>query len=534
MSDYAGSVDITPGVSILGVLSHLNYEPWYALAEYVDNAIQSAHDEAEAIGSVEPDYHLAVSIDIDTDGPGRISIEDNAGGIRRQDFARAFRAADVPPDRSGLSEFGMGMKSASIWFARRWSVETTSVGDTNVYTVAFDMTAVLEGQTSELMVTTEPVSAAAHFTRITLWDLNQVPRGRTLGKIRDHMRDIYRNFLRTGDLRLVVSGERMSYTEPAILLATDARAEDGKINGEPAEVVLWKKDVSITLPDGVRVMGFAALREEGSTREAGFALFRRGRVILGSGDVPYRPAAIYGRGNSYRSQRLFGELQVEGLPVSHTKDGFQWGDHEEELLELLRQQLDSEPLPLLKQAENYRSRAVTRQQAKLIVDATESTARSVARSLPTVLAAVTSEDDVTGAATESDANSEGDVLYDEEVESSAAVERFVEFELNGQNWEVTVRSVQDSQSHRWLTRHIEKDGGGPIRIELALNARHPFIQQFALGDRDSFEAVLRIAVALVVSESLTRDAGLEFAGTMMRNVDTVLSRALSTRIGSAI
>lgn len=533
MSDYAPSVDITPGVSILGVLSHLNYEPWYALAEYVDNAIQSVQVESAAIHSVESDYHLAVNIEIDTDGAGQIVIEDNAGGIRRQDFARAFRAAEVPPDRTGLSEFGMGMKSASIWFARRWSVETTSVGDPNVYTVTFNMTEVLEGHTSELVVTTAPMDSTAHYTRITLWDLNQVPRGRTLGKIRDHMRDIYRNFLRSGDLRLVVSGERMAYNEPAILTAPDARAENGFLNGLPVEPVQWKKDVVITLPDGVTVSGFAALREEGSTREAGFSLFRRGRVILGSGDIPYRPAAIYGRGNSYRSQRLFGELQVEGLPVSHTKDGFQWGDHEEELLELLRQQLDAEPLPLLKQAENYRSRAITRQQAKLIVDATESTARSVARSLPNVLATVATEEEEQPDSEAADVPTPTETVETTTAEETpAAVERFVEFELNGQNWEVTVSSVQDSHSSRWLTRRIDKEGSGPVRIELALNAGHPFVRQFALGDRDSFEAVLRIAVALVVSESLTRDAGLEFAGTMMRHVDTVLSHALSTRVGS--
>ena len=50
----SGSVDITPGVSILGVLSHLNYEPWYALAEYVDNALQSSTAEHARIVDVEP------------------------------------------------------------------------------------------------------------------------------------------------------------------------------------------------------------------------------------------------------------------------------------------------------------------------------------------------------------------------------------------------------------------------------------------------------------------------------------------------
>jgi hypothetical protein len=34
-------VSIRPGVGILSVLRHLNYKPWFALAEFVDNAVQS-------------------------------------------------------------------------------------------------------------------------------------------------------------------------------------------------------------------------------------------------------------------------------------------------------------------------------------------------------------------------------------------------------------------------------------------------------------------------------------------------------------
>jgi hypothetical protein len=37
----SGKVNIRPGVSVLSVLRHLNYSPWFALAEFVDNAVQS-------------------------------------------------------------------------------------------------------------------------------------------------------------------------------------------------------------------------------------------------------------------------------------------------------------------------------------------------------------------------------------------------------------------------------------------------------------------------------------------------------------
>ena len=35
------SISIRPGVSVLSVLQHLNYKPWFAIAEFVDNSLQS-------------------------------------------------------------------------------------------------------------------------------------------------------------------------------------------------------------------------------------------------------------------------------------------------------------------------------------------------------------------------------------------------------------------------------------------------------------------------------------------------------------
>ncbi|PPH78155.1 ATP-binding protein [Rathayibacter sp. AY1D9] len=519
------SIDISPGVSILGVLSHLNYEPWYALAEYVDNAIQSYKADKDQILENNPDFHLSVNIDIDTDGAGRIVIEDNAGGIHRDQFARAFRAAEVPPDRTGLSEFGMGMKSASIWFAKNWSVETTSIGDPNVYRVHFDMTEVLRGSMSELQVETQPSEANSHYTRITMWDLNQVPRGRTLGKIRDHVRDIYRSFLRSGEMRLVVAGQRMSFSEPSILRAAEATSDS-------TEIILWRKSIDIQLSPTVRVSGFAALRDEGSTKDAGFALLRRGRVILGSGDSPYRPAVIYGRGNSYRSQRLFGELTIDGVPVSHTKDGFQWGEHEEAFLERLRAELDADPLRLLRQAENYRSRTITRNQSRVIEDATEKTTRAAAVGLPNALASIAqSEDADEFALTSKDSANLSEDYGDVSPEiHENQVNRVVEFELAGQQWHVEITAGAKPVESAWLERSVNRVGTTEVNIYLGLNSDHEFVRQFALGDKDSFEAILRLAISLVVAESLTRDAGLTFTSTMFRNINRVLTEGLSARV----
>src|SRR5207248_66431 len=70
-------VNIRPGVSVLTVLAHLNYRPWFALAEFVDNSIQSFLTNREKLRDVNQ-TKLRVTIDINTADSGSIIVRDNA------------------------------------------------------------------------------------------------------------------------------------------------------------------------------------------------------------------------------------------------------------------------------------------------------------------------------------------------------------------------------------------------------------------------------------------------------------------------
>ena len=102
-----------------------------------------------------------------------------------------------------------------------------------------------------------------------------------------------------------------------------------------------------------------AVQEQFSLAEAGLAIFRRNRLIVGSGDEGYRPEGTFGQANDYRYQRVFGELHLEGLGVSHTKDGFQWEELEHEFQQKLKVEIDKEPLPILTKAKEHRVRPRT-------------------------------------------------------------------------------------------------------------------------------------------------------------------------------
>lgn len=504
-------VNIRPGVSVLSVLRHLNYAPWYALAEYVDNALQSFLSERERLAEAGTDV-LQVNLDLDTSDQPKLTIRDNAAGIAEPDYPRAFRPAEVPPDRSGLSEFGMGMKSASCWFAPRWTVRTSALGETTEKTVVFNIDQIVRDSINEIDVSAEPAPADRHFTEITLLDLHRVPRGRTVGKIKEHLADIYREYTRSGDLSLRFNGELLTYEEPEILTAPFYKTQD-------AEPKTWRKEIDIDLGNDLYARGFAALRETGSTSKAGFALFRRRRVIQGSGDEGYRPPFIFGRSNSYTFQRLFGELHLEGFGVSHTKDGFQWQESEQAFLELLKEQLNEDPLPLLSQAEGFRKRPRPEDVKRGAEEAAERTASVIERDVAPVVERIT-EDTVQVPPSETLAPAQ----------LVTRQERTIRFK--DETWQVVLELSHDPAVGAWVEvsdgvlEGVEAQKGvRQVGVRMAL--AHPFMERFGGSEAEDIEPLLRLAVALALAEMAAYDSGVESASTVRRNVNELLRHALS-------
>ncbi|ACS38031.1 ATP-binding protein [Methylorubrum extorquens] len=507
-------VSIRPGTKILGSLRHLNYKAWFALAEFVDNALQSFLANREKLAAVGVGQQLFVKVEVQTGSPGRISIRDNAAGIFEADFARAFRPAEVPPDATGLSEFGMGMKSAACWFASSWQVRTSALGEQVQRTVRFDVAQIVAENIEELVVEEVYAEAGSHFTEVVLEGLHVSLAGRTLGKVRDHLRDIYRCFIRDGTLAIEVGGVMLSYVEPDVLHASYYRTPT-----DPA--VLWRKDINLDFGGGQTVKGFAALRREGKGTEAGFALFRRNRLIQGSGDEGWKHADVFGSPNSYSHQRLFGELHLEGFEVSHTKDGFRWAD-EADFAQLLAGKLDEGVLPLLKQAEGHRQNAprpVMQRSAAAAVAATANDMRShlAAAMPPAADRVVTSEPPACAA-------------YSSPPSAPLADSEF-SFEFRNSPWSVLVRVVEDDGNGDWLeVRDAEIAGAGANgrRIEIQVSSKHPFMTRFAQREPEVMQALARIAASLGIAEALLRSLGREAPSAMRRTLNELLRDVFST------
>lgn len=505
----ANKVDIRPGVSVLAVLRHLNYKPWYALAEFVDNAVESFSRHRETLKEHHGDgLKLVVKIDIDTTSPTRISIRDNAAGIALAEFGRAFRPAAVPPDRSGLAEFGMGMKSAACWFAPQWSVRTSAFRETVARTVRFEIANIVNDEIEELEIQEDPEATDQHYTEIVLENIFNVPVGRTVSKLKEHLTDIYRVFIRERTLELHFNGDLLSPQEIPILSAPFYREREGAAR-------LWRKDVCFDFGNGLSVRGFAALRKTASTAKAGFSLFRRGRVIEGSGDEGYRPAQIFGTSNSYRYQRLFGELHLDGFEVSHTKDGFRWDENEQPFLELLREHLDSEELPLLKQAEGYRANVPRERLAKTVTQALGNTARAIRERLPAALPEISEAPPV-------------ETPNEEPPHVGTLARKQFDIRFRDRDWHISIELTEDRSESQWLAiSEVAASTEQPRSLDIRVSMVHPFMIRFAQNDSKDVEALLRVASALALGEVLARDSGVRHAGTIRRNVNEIIRSALS-------
>lgn len=498
------TIEIRPEVTMLSVLRHLNYKAWFAIAEFIDNALQSYLANREALEALHgPGFQLLVDVRIDTNGPGQIVVTDNAAGISGIDFPRAFRAAQVPVDRSGLSEFGMGMKSAACWFAEAWSVRTKSVGEALERTINFDIRHIVDNKIESLNTETRTVDPATHYTVVSLRGLHHVPQGRTLGKIKEHLASIYRMFLRDGRMALKFNGDLLSYASPAILTAVPYTSPGVPAQGADATPVLWKKDIHLDFGKGQRVTGFAALREVGSTPFAGFALFRRGRLIEGSYDETYRPSFIFKQTNSYPYQRLFGELHVEGFEVSHTKDGFRWEEYEDIFLDCLKSELETKPLDLLAQADNYRALPSRKSIETRAATATASVAQYLENDVAPLLVEARSHP--------TDAPPLPATLPSSPLQAS---ERTVQIDDGNWQWVITIRTTVDPAREAWVSlakqESLDDDPERVRRLCLELTLAHPFSSEFLGANNENIELFLRIATAvgisLVLSEDITGEA----------------------------
>lgn len=505
-------INIRPRVGMYAAFARLNYKPWFAISEFIDNAVQSfLHHHEDLPGP------LDVQVKIEDD---EIYVVDRAAGIRLEDFPRAFSPSHPPPDNTGLSEFGLGMKAAACWFARRWSVKTSALGDPVERTISFDVPRITAEGIERLQPEERPAPPGAHYTVIRLHNLRNRPKGRTVSKIKEHLASIYRVLLADNTLTLrfttPTGSEELSWEPPRLLKAPHFKDLKGP-------TLLWRKSFDFEVAPGRRIHGWAGILHKGSATKAGFSIFRRRRLIEGSVDRAYRPREIFRSPNSFSYQRITGEIHVEGFDVSHTKDGIQWGGLEDAMLQRLRLELDDKALPILRQAEGYRYRTRGSEVQKGYGE----------KALESV-AAVLKEDSTSATLAEQSkppvADEPDDVKPIETSVLTRSVTRrtmVVRVPTDHRPWTVVLELVSDP-TKQWYEFGSE-DNPKEQSIHVLINVAHAFSEHFLNDNEKVMTPLIRLVAGLALAEHTAR-LGRNRAGTVRQNLNQLLDGSLGTAV----
>jgi hypothetical protein len=502
-------VNISPGVGIIKIFKALDYESWFALAEYVDNSISSYQYDGERIRSYDPGFILRIDIELNY-VDGTITIKDNAGGIRAEKYEYAFRAAEIPDDTTGLNEFGMGMKTASSWLANKWTVITSAVDENIERTIEFNVDEVVKNDTYELNAEEREALKNKHYTIIKLEELTgNAPLNRDLNKIKKHLASIHRKFIRRDDIDIYINGDKLEYLDQEILIAP-------KWDDEGGENKEWKIEIDQSFGTNKRVKGFIGLLDTMSTSVFnGFSLFRRGRVIQGSGDDLFRPKQLSGQVGSHQFKRVFGELELEGFKVDFTKGKFQGDQDFDELLDLLQDHCDSDDFPLLRQARNYRKPQPKESLKEVAKKGAKEYRESINNNLinQSIREVLSIPSDV-----------EENNKLDEIPEVNKLEKIIQETEIDGRKWITELNLVDSPEVQDWIEimdEQILEIGVKKITIRLSLI--HPFMSSFGT---DNIQPFIRLAIAYALAESLAKESG-GGPGTVRRNLNKMLKTVLS-------
>ena len=475
-------LDIRPESDIYGTYRRLAYEPWSAIAEFVDNSTANYFLHSEILDEVATQQpYLEVDVYYNKDDHS-VTVTDNANGMNLEEFSRAIQLAK-PPELVGRSEFGMGLKTAACWMGPEWTVTSKRLGETVEYSAQIDVDVLLRDKPRTINIQKRTgLERELHYTTVEIRRVDRydrIFRGRTLGKIGQELGSIYRRDINEGNIEIRWQGEPVSWQLPRF------KVERG---------VTWTKKINITVA-GKKVTGWIALFETGKAAEAGFHIFRQGRLIEGGTQRGWKPYDIFKAPNSFQSQRLYGELDFDEWAVSHTKDRI---ERSGEIETKLVKGLENASADYIEKAKEEKG---TRTPPQLTTDAirhiVETTAEELVENTDLIASMVVSEE---GVIPEREIDDDQFSSLFETLPGSPVSINYTQETLPQLDWNL------DDEG---LFGDVLVDHGFPSDnlIQLVLNQRHPFMEKFVSSNTDTMKALVQLLYVDAVVEKLEKKVG---------------------------
>ena len=336
-------IDITLPQRAYAIFESLNYDHWNAIGEFIDNSIQSYLNSKVEIKKSEKKYKLKIEINLTQN---TLEIIDNSSGIDEDRLKKGLKPATKPEISSGLSEFGMGLKTAAFWICKKWSIITKHFDSEKEFTVMFDNEEIYSNEIKKIPAFPRDVKDKTHYTKLILENINfDGTDVRIINELKENLSSMYRYYLRDKEIEIFFNKEKLSFEKFEVLKGCKVYGDNKEIN--------WEKDIEFTLSNGKTITGYAGLLANGKPLKAGFTYLRRNRVIEGLVEG-VKDEKILGSANKEAAQRVFAELNMDSFRVSHTKDKILFqGSEVYEFKEKLKEILEDGTIKLLTQARQF-------------------------------------------------------------------------------------------------------------------------------------------------------------------------------------
>ncbi len=323
------TIDAGADNGLLAMLEFVEYDPAHALAEYVDNSIQSYLDNKDKLHLINSNYKLIINIEVKGK---KIVIKDNAAGISQERFQDAFKAGKKIEKRKNklksLGEFNMGMKAASYWFTPTWKVITKSIEETETKLVKMNRDNIINVN-SKIKVQKAFNKSKKGFTEVILENITKPISPKKFNSIKDHLASIHREFLRKDIVTINFNNDKLIFIEPEFKknypyrpykewldkFKDNLNSQEAKKN-KPTEVK-WKQNIDISFGDGLRAKGYVGILLTSNPKISGFHYFRRKRCIE-QNVFPQEMFSESDRG-SERAKSIYGEIQFENAGTTFNK-----------------------------------------------------------------------------------------------------------------------------------------------------------------------------------------------------------------------
>lgn len=481
------------------LFGRISYKPWYAIAEFVDNSTQSFFSNKE---NIENQDRVDVLVKYDN-ALKTLTVTDNAYGMDLDELSVALNLEGGLDRKKGRNEFGVGMKTAAGWFGQKWSVTTTKYNSGKQYVAIVD----IENLENEIVIYEEDVPLEKHGTIIKIEKITKgLTAPRTVSKIKEVLASMYRRDINSGEVYIEYNGDPIYFLEYPVL--TNFRDTE------------WRKDIQFEFvfeEKTYHVDGFVAIMDPGSFVNAGLALFRRNRVIIGGPDMNYKPTEIFGQQQSQRSLKLFGELNMDDFPVNQAKDGFVWDDGlEDEFILCLKENIqDYIKIADISKQDRAKEEMYSPKRTEKVADEVKDALEQVKQSYGSPNNEPTDDNETSG---DNYFNPGSEYVDEDELD----VRRFKE-ELDEKN-SVDDEKVVGSQRHYevplnaikslsinvdWTINHkkywidIKESDDKSGELYILINIDHPFFRPYS--NQDDFKIVIeKFVIAFVVAEYTAR------------------------------